>query len=245
MAADAAGDRRHHMGELDIELGRLQRAFGLHLGGVRRLQGLAALVDDGFGDGAGLDQGQARGRVRAWQAPPWRAHPTSWPSACTATASNGRGVDHVKQIAGVDDGAVAEFDAGDEAADAGADLDLLDRLEPSGEFVPVGDGALDRLRDRDGRRRGAACCGGLSPQADSASASSGVNHLRLRGERHVGPRRQGRTFQLLSCSQTPSPVSTSLMDESRRGTLAEATDVIGSQSRQEAAGIKHNRYASA
>jgi hypothetical protein len=33
------------------------------------------------------------------------------------------------------------------------------------------------------------------------------------------------------------------MDESRRGTLAEATDVIGSQSRQEAAGIKHNRYA--
>jgi hypothetical protein len=33
------------------------------------------------------------------------------------------------------------------------------------------------------------------------------------------------------------------MDESRRGTLAEATDVIGSQSRQEAAGIKPNRYA--
>jgi hypothetical protein len=33
------------------------------------------------------------------------------------------------------------------------------------------------------------------------------------------------------------------MDESRRGTLAEATDVIGSQSRQEAEGIKHNRYA--
>ena len=46
MAADAAGDRRHHMAELDVELGRLQRAFGLHLGGVRRLQGLAALVDD-------------------------------------------------------------------------------------------------------------------------------------------------------------------------------------------------------
>ena len=33
------------------------------------------------------------------------------------------------------------------------------------------------------------------------------------------------------------------MDESRRGTLAEATDVIGSQSRQEGAAIKHNRYA--
>jgi hypothetical protein len=33
------------------------------------------------------------------------------------------------------------------------------------------------------------------------------------------------------------------MDESRRGTMAEATDVIGFQSRQEVAGIKHNRYA--
>jgi hypothetical protein len=33
------------------------------------------------------------------------------------------------------------------------------------------------------------------------------------------------------------------MDGTRRGTLAEATDVIGSQSRQEALGIKHNRYA--
>jgi hypothetical protein len=40
------------------------------------------------------------------------------------------------------------------------------------------------------------------------------------------------------------PVLTSLMDGSRRGTLAEATDVIGSQSRQEPDGIKHNSYAS-
>ena len=48
-----------HMGELDIELGGLQRAFGLRLGGMRRLQGLAALVDDLFGDRAGLDQVQA------------------------------------------------------------------------------------------------------------------------------------------------------------------------------------------
>ena len=47
------------MGELDIELRRLQRALGHGLGGVRRLQGLAALVDDLFGDGAGLDQRQA------------------------------------------------------------------------------------------------------------------------------------------------------------------------------------------
>jgi hypothetical protein len=33
------------------------------------------------------------------------------------------------------------------------------------------------------------------------------------------------------------------MDESRRGTYGGATDAIGFQSRQEAAVIKHNRYA--
>ena len=64
------------------------------------------------------------------------------------------GIDHVKQIARADDRAIAEFDTVDEAADAGANLNLLDRLEASGEFVPVGDGPLDRLRHGDGRRRG-------------------------------------------------------------------------------------------
>ena len=98
----------------------------------------------------------------------------SWPSACSATASNGREIDHIEQIAGMDEGAVAELDRRDEAADAGADLHLLDRLEASGEFVPIGDGSLHRLRDRDRWRRGAAaCCGGLSPQPDSATASPG------------------------------------------------------------------------
>src|SRR5262249_28084966 len=58
MAADAACDRRLHVGELDIELRRLQRAFGLLFRGMRGLQGLTALVDDLFGDGAGRDQVQ-------------------------------------------------------------------------------------------------------------------------------------------------------------------------------------------
>src|SRR5437773_7976724 len=58
MAADAAGDRRHHMRELDIELGGLERAFGLHFRGACRLQGLAALVDDGIGHGLRLVQRQ-------------------------------------------------------------------------------------------------------------------------------------------------------------------------------------------
>jgi hypothetical protein len=62
------------------------------------------------------------------------------------------GVDHVKQITRLDDGAVAEFDRCHETADAGANLDLLDRLEAPGEFIPVGHGPLHRLRDGDGRR---------------------------------------------------------------------------------------------
>src|SRR5258708_2885627 len=64
------------------------------------------------------------------------------------------GIYDVKQVAGTDEGAVAEFHAGDEAADAGAHLHLFDRLEPAGEFVPIGDGALGWLRDRDRWRRG-------------------------------------------------------------------------------------------
>src|ERR1700744_2530198 len=48
-----------HVRKFDVELGRLQRAFGDRLGGVRRLQRLAALVDPLFGDRAGHDQVQA------------------------------------------------------------------------------------------------------------------------------------------------------------------------------------------
>ena len=91
MAADAAGDRRHDMGEFDVELRRFQRAFSLHLRGMRRLQGLAALIDDGIGDRAGSGPRSARGRVRVLPVRPWRARPDNWPSACSATASNGRG----------------------------------------------------------------------------------------------------------------------------------------------------------
>ena len=47
------------MGELDVELRGLERAFGLGFRCVRRLQGLAALIDDLFGDCTGRDQGQA------------------------------------------------------------------------------------------------------------------------------------------------------------------------------------------
>ena len=44
------------MGEFDVELGRLEQAFGLRLRGFRRLQRLAALVDGGVRDVLGLIQ---------------------------------------------------------------------------------------------------------------------------------------------------------------------------------------------
>ena len=60
----------------------------MDLGGVRGLQGLAALVDDLFGDRA-LDQAQPTIESRLASSALARAS-DNWPSACSATASNGR-----------------------------------------------------------------------------------------------------------------------------------------------------------
>ena len=121
MATDAAADRRQHMGELDIELGRLQRAFGHDLGGVRSLQRLAALIDDLFGDCAGLDQVQAAVEVALGKlhlGTRVRKLAVGLRGDCFERA----GVDQVKQVAGVNHVAVLEFDVGDEAADPRANL---------------------------------------------------------------------------------------------------------------------------
>jgi len=75
------------------------------------------------------------------------------PVLCT----KGAGIDQVEQVTGANHVAVLELDAGDEAADARPHLNLLDRLEAAGKFIPFGDRALDRLRDCDWRgaqRRG-------------------------------------------------------------------------------------------
>ena len=140
------------MGELDIELGGLERAFGLHLGGVGRLQGLAALVDDGIGHGLGLVQGQgaiefALGKLRLCP----RIGQLAVGLLGDRLERDGRRSRRADRRP--DDGAVAELDAGHETADAGANLDFLNRLETSGEFIPVGDGAFHRLGHRHGRRR--------------------------------------------------------------------------------------------
>jgi len=139
--------------ELDIELRCFQRAVRLRLRGLRRLQRLAALVDNGIGDRLGLIQGQravefALGEFRLG------ARVRELAFGLFRDRLEGTGIDDVQEVAGVDESAVAEFDIGDEAADAGADLDFLYRIEPSGEFVPIGDGALGRLCDGDRRRRG-------------------------------------------------------------------------------------------
>ena len=136
-----------------LSLAAFSSAFGLHLGGMRRLQGLAALIDDGFGDGTGLDQGQ-RAIEFAFGEFGLGARIGQLAVGLLGDRFERTGIDHVEQIAGLDEGAVAELDAVDEAADAGANLDLLDRLEPAGEFIPIRDGALHRLRDGDRRRRG-------------------------------------------------------------------------------------------
>ena len=69
--------------------------------------------------------------------------------------------------------AVLELDRVDEAADAGADLDLLDRLEPADEFVPVGDRSLGRRATVTAGGGGAAACvAGLSQPETLAASNS-------------------------------------------------------------------------
>jgi hypothetical protein len=122
---------------------------------VRRLQGLAALIDNLFGNSAGLDQGQAAleialGKLRLG------ARIRELTVRLLGDGLKRPGVDNIEKIARFDECTVTKLHAGDESADPGANLDLLHRLEPSGELVPIGNGAFGRLCHRDRR-----CSGGL------------------------------------------------------------------------------------
>src|SRR4051794_6539404 len=121
MAADAAGDRRHHVGEFDIELCGLQRAFGLGLGGTRRLQRLTALIDDLFGDCAGLHEGQAALEIALGKLP-LGARVSELAFGLQHDRLERAWIDDVEQIASPDDRAILELYTIDEAADAGTDL---------------------------------------------------------------------------------------------------------------------------
>ena len=97
------------MGEFDVELGRLQRAFGLRLRGPCRLQGLAALVDDGVGDRLGHVQGQRAVEFASCQ---FRlgARIRELAVGLQRDGLERAGIDHIEQIAGPDDRAVAKLD---------------------------------------------------------------------------------------------------------------------------------------
>ena len=117
----------------------------------------ATLIDELFGDRTGLDQGQpaievALGKLRLG------ARIRKLTVGLCRHRFEGAGIDEIKQVTGVDHVAVLELDIGDEAADTRLDLHLLDRLEAAGELVPIGDGALQRLRDGDRRRRRRGRC---------------------------------------------------------------------------------------
>jgi hypothetical protein len=91
------------------------------------------------------------------------------------------GVDDIEQVARLDEVAVLELDGFDEAADPGADLDFLHRLEAAGELVPIGDGPLGRLRNGDWRRPGRGLRRGLLPAARQAG---GEQHHQRRKATH-------------------------------------------------------------
>ena len=140
------------MGELDVEARGLQCPLGLHLGRVRGLQGLATLVDDLLGDGTGLYQVETAIELALGQFDLGAGIRELAVGLLGHRLERAR-VDHVEQVALAHDRAVLELDRIDEAPDARPDLYFLYGFEAAGELVPIGDGALDRLGDRDGRRR--------------------------------------------------------------------------------------------
>ena len=151
--ADAAGDRRAQLGELEIELGLsaprppapATEASATRLAWVRWSKVCSVMVlsrtscwaarEIGFGEGEiGLRLREIGARLgeRVLERPL---------------------VDGEQQIALLDHLAVREMDLVEIAGDAGAHLDRVDRDEAADIFVLVDDGALDRLGDRHGRRR--------------------------------------------------------------------------------------------
>jgi hypothetical protein len=133
------------MGEFDIELCGLQRAFGLDLGGTRSLQRLSALIDGLFGDRAGLHELQGAFEIALGKLD-LGACVGKLPLGLLRDCLERARIDDLKQIAAADDRTILELYTVDEAADTGTDLNLLNRLEATGELVPVGDGSFDRLR---------------------------------------------------------------------------------------------------
>ena len=141
---------------------------------------LTALVDDLFGDGTGLHQGQpaielALGKLRLG------ARIGKLAVGLRRHRLERAGIDDVEQVAGMDHVAVLELDIGDEAADAGRTWTssiASKRPVNSSQSVTV---RLTGCATVTGGGAAAAGCGGLSPQPDRATASSTISGPKQRG----------------------------------------------------------------
>ncbi len=120
---------------------------------MRRLQGLAALIDDEIGHRLGFIQFERTIELALCKLG-LGARIRKLAFGLLGDRLKGAGIDDVEQIAGVDERAVTKLDIGDETADPGTYLHLFHRIESAGEFIPIGDGPFGWLSDRDRRRRG-------------------------------------------------------------------------------------------
>ncbi len=150
--ADPAGDRRAQFGELQVELGLLDRRLLRRDLGLRGAVRLRALIEQLLGDGAlahqrlralqiGFGEGEISLRLRQIGA------------RLIQRVLERPAVDGEQQVALLDDLAVLEMDLVEVAGHARADFDRLHRDEAPDILVLIDDGALDGLRHRDGRRR--------------------------------------------------------------------------------------------
>ena len=157
---DAPGERRAHLGPFEVELGVLQVRLGTLQRPDRTVQVGAALVDVARRDRAVL--GQALGALDFILG-----------ELDLGLGARDFGAGHVdgqfvrplidgkEQVALLDERAVGEMHAVDEAGDAGAHVDLFTGLEATGVLVPVGDALGERVGDLDRRGRRSPLCGGV------------------------------------------------------------------------------------
>jgi hypothetical protein len=151
---DAALERGLHLGEAQVQLVVAQLGLGRRQGRLRPQQLGVALVERGLGRGRGAHQPlgaillELRQLELGLRLPDLRLVPVD-------RRLVGPGIDHEQDLVLLDHLAVVEPDLLEIARDAGANLDLLHRLEASGELVPLGELAHQRRGHRDlGRRRG-------------------------------------------------------------------------------------------
>ena len=146
-AADAAGDRRDHARELEVQFGGAQRRFDA--GDLRHdLLGKRDATLDLLA-GHRVLRGEPPGAIElGLRAPLGRSRALQFGAQAVDLGLKGARVDLEQQVALADQGAFAEPDVRDVAGDAGTDLDRVDGLEAAGELVPLGDLAGRRPRRR-------------------------------------------------------------------------------------------------